>query len=81
MQKICWLAGSVLQKKNLFPFSKLSQQLENSFKSTVKMSTAATQINKYGDFLKFMELVGSLKVSLNFIYLLLNHECINFQIF
>lgn len=57
MQQFCWLAGSILQKKT--PFSKLSQQLEKS----LKMSTVAS-VNKYSDFLKFIELVGSLKVSL-----------------
>lgn len=61
MQKFCWLAGSILQKK--IPFSKLSHQLDKSLKITLKMSTVAS-VNKYSDFLKFIELVGSLKVSL-----------------
>lgn len=61
MQKFCWLAGSVLTKK--IPFSKLSQQLEKTLINSVKMSTVASVINKNSDFLKFIELVGSLKVS------------------
>lgn len=61
MQRFCWLAGYILQKQT--PFSKLSQQLEKSLKSSLKMSTVAS-VNKYSDFLKFIELVGSLKVSL-----------------